>query len=78
MSIRAGIVVAVALKQIDRAPDTEASAKGDHEGLKNLNCTVKESHIVNLAGSGNKDVQTTIRNSGFPFKIIFLKVAVLS
>ena len=29
------IVVAIALHQIDDAPDTEASAQSDHEGLEN-------------------------------------------
>lgn len=78
MSIRTGVVVAVSLQQIDRAPDTEASAEGDHEGLEYLNCTIEKSHINTLPEVGAKNVQTTIHTPGFPFKIIFLKVAVFS
>ena len=44
MSIGTGVVVAVALQQIDRAPDAEASAKCHNEGLKNTNSRIKESH----------------------------------
>jgi len=35
MSICAGVVVAVAFQQVDAAPDAEAAAKCDNEGLKN-------------------------------------------
>ena len=44
MSIGAGVVVAIALQQIDRAPDAEASAQCHNEGLKNTNSRIKESH----------------------------------
>ena len=44
MSIGTGVVVAIALQQIDRAPNTEASAKRHNEGLKNANSRIKESH----------------------------------
>ena len=44
MSIGTGIVVAVALQQIDRTPNAEASAQRHNEGLKNANSRIKESH----------------------------------
>ena len=44
MSISARIVVTVALQQIDCAPNTEASAESNNEGLKNTNSRIKESH----------------------------------
>ena len=44
MSIGSGVVVAVALHQIDDAPDTEASAQSDHEGLENTYRRSKKCH----------------------------------
>ena len=44
MSIGTGVVVAIALQQIDRAPNAEASAQRHNEGLKNTNSRIKESH----------------------------------
>lgn len=44
MNIGTGVVVTVALQQIDCAPDTEASAESNNEGLKNTNSRIKESH----------------------------------
>ena len=38
------IVVSVALQQVNDAPDTETCAKGDDEGLKNIDSRVKEIH----------------------------------
>jgi len=46
MSIRARIVVAVALQQVNGTPDAEACAESYNEGLKNGNCTVEKSHKV--------------------------------
>ena len=54
MSIRARVVVAVALQQIDCAPDAEASAEGDYEGLEDLNCAIEKSHINTLPEVGAK------------------------
>ena len=42
----AGVIVAVALKQVDDTPDAETSAEGDNEGLKNGDCLFKKCHIV--------------------------------
>ena len=44
MSIGAGIVITITFQQIDRAPNSEASAQRHNEGLKNTNSRVKESH----------------------------------
>ena len=44
MSIRAGVIVAVTFQQIDNAPHAQASAEGDHEGLKNGDCLSKKCH----------------------------------
>ncbi len=41
-----GVVIAVTLQKIDKAPHTETSAKGDHEGLKHLNSGSKKIHIT--------------------------------
>ena len=47
MSIRAGVVVAVTFQQVDDAPDTETSAEGDNEGLKNGDSLIEKCHIQN-------------------------------
>ena len=44
MSISPRIVIAIALQQIDRTPNAEASAQRHNEGLKNANSRIKESH----------------------------------
>ena len=44
MSIGTGIVIAITFEQIDGAPNAEASAKGDHEGLENTDCRVEKCH----------------------------------
>ena len=46
MSIRAGIVVAVAFKEIDNAPYAEASAQRDDEGGKGAYRRSEKCHIV--------------------------------
>ena len=38
------IVISVALQQVNDAPDSETCAKGDDEGLKNIDSRVKEIH----------------------------------
>ena len=40
MSIGTGVIVAVALQQIDRAPDAETSTECDDESLQYLDCTI--------------------------------------
>ena len=40
-----GIVVAIALHEIDHTPDAETCTKGYYEGLENSYCAVKKCHI---------------------------------
>ena len=42
MSICAGVVVAVAFKQVDCTPDVETCAESDNKGLKNGYCAVEK------------------------------------
>ena len=42
MSIRARIVVAVALHQIDYAPDTKPGSKCYNKGLQNVYCAIEK------------------------------------
>ena len=49
MSIRARIVVAVALHEVNHAPDTKASSKSDNKGLQNAYCRIKKCHKVLLS-----------------------------
>ena len=44
MSIRARIVVAVALHQIDYAPDTKPGSKCYNKGLQNVYCAIEKCH----------------------------------
>ena len=44
MSIRAGVVVAVALHQIDHTPHGKASAEGDDESLQDRDCLSDKCH----------------------------------
>ena len=47
MSICAGVVVTVALQEVDNAPDTQACAQSDNESLQNTNCAVEKCHKLN-------------------------------
>ena len=49
MSICAGVVVAVAFKQIDDAPTAEASANGDHDDFEGVDCGCKKFHAFAAA-----------------------------
>lgn len=46
MSIGTRIVVTITFQKVDRAPNTEASAQGNNEGLKNVHSSVKKFHNV--------------------------------
>ena len=46
MSIGTRVVIAVALQEIDRTPDTETGTEGHNESLKNSYCGIKKCHIV--------------------------------
>ena len=42
--IRAGVVVAVALQQVDGSPDAKTGTESDDEGLEYADCTVEKCH----------------------------------
>ena len=44
MSIRSWIVVAVTFQKVDCAPNGKARAESNHEGLKDADCGMKETH----------------------------------
>lgn len=48
MSICTRIVVAVALKQVDCAPNAKTSTKSNDQSLKNTNCGSEKCHIIIL------------------------------
>ena len=49
MSIRARIVVAVALHEVDNAPDTKPSSKSDNKCFQNAYCGSKKCHKILLS-----------------------------
>ena len=62
MSIRTGVIVAVAFKQVDYAPNTETGTESNNESLENTNCRVKKFHRLNVAerkSAGTNTAQTT-------------------
>lgn len=44
MSIRTGVVVAIAFQQVDDTPHAETGTEGDNEGLENGNCLIEKFH----------------------------------
>lgn len=46
MSIRTGVVVAVAFEQVDRAPDAETGTQRNDESLKNTNSRIEKCHKI--------------------------------
>ena len=46
MSICTWIIIAIALHEVDNAPDTKASSKSDNECLQNAYCAVKKCHKI--------------------------------
>ena len=44
MSIGAGVVVTITLKQIDSTPNAETGTQSDNQSLKNFDSRVKEFH----------------------------------
>ena len=48
MSIRAGVIRAVALQQVDNAPHAKASAEGNNEGLQSVDGRSEKLHILLL------------------------------
>ena len=51
MSICARIIISVALKQVDYAPDTKSGTERDNKGLQNGNCLIKKFHITSLSAA---------------------------
>ena len=49
MSICTRIVVSVALKQIDYAPDTKSGSQCDNKGLQYIYCAVEKFHEILLS-----------------------------
>ena len=46
MSIAAGVILSIALQQVDAAPDTQGTAQTDHDRLQSIDCTVEKFHKV--------------------------------
>ena len=46
LTLCARIVVPISFQKVDNAPNTEASADGDHEGLENFYSRVEKIHII--------------------------------
>ena len=44
LGLSAGVIVAVTFHEIDAAPDREACAEGDDEGLEDADCGTKKCH----------------------------------
>ncbi len=66
MSIRAGVVVAVALHEIDHAPNAKTSSKSDNKCLQNVYCAIEKCHVkilsaaVRLSGKRTKGGQRMV------------------
>lgn len=45
LALRAGVVIAIALQQVDNAPHAQARAQSHHESLQSADSRSKESHI---------------------------------
>ena len=46
MSIAAGVILSVALQQVDAAPDTQGTAQTDYDRLQSIDCAVEKFHKV--------------------------------
>ena len=51
MSICAGVIVAVTFHEVDRAPNAQASAQSNYQGLQDFNRGIEKCHIVYLQKS---------------------------
>jgi hypothetical protein len=65
MSIRARIVVAVALHQIDYAPDTKPGSKCYNKGLQNVYCAIEKCHKYILSAASAAVRQADKRRSAY-------------
>ena len=51
MSIRAGVIVAVPLHEVNAAPNAKSCAKRDYQSLQYVNCAVEKIHITSLSAA---------------------------
>ena len=65
MSIRAGVVVAVALHEIDYAPNAKPCSKCDNKCLQNVYCAVEKCHEYILSAASAAVRQADKRRSAF-------------
>ena len=65
MSIRARIVIAVALHQIDYAPDTKPGSKCYNKGLQNVYCAIEKCHKYILSAASAAVRQADKRRSAY-------------
>ena len=65
MSIRARIGVAVALHEIDNAPDTKPGSKCYNKGLQNVYCAIEKCHKYILSAASAAVRQADKRRSAY-------------
>ena len=65
ISIRARIVVAVALHEIDNAPDTKPGSKCYNKGLQNVYCAIEKCHKYILSAASAAVRQADKRRSAY-------------
>lgn len=65
MGIRARIVIAVALHQIDYAPDTKPGSKCYNKGLQNVYCAIEKCHKYILSAASAAVRQADKRRSAY-------------
>ena len=65
MSICARIVIAVALHQIDYAPDTKPGSKCYNKGLQNVYCAIEKCHKYILSAASAAVRQADKRRSAY-------------
>lgn len=46
LALAAGVILSIALQQVDAAPDTQGTAQTDHDGLQSIDCAVEKFHEV--------------------------------
>ena len=46
MSIAAGVILSIALQQVDATPDTQGTAQTDNNRLQSIDCAVEKFHKV--------------------------------
>ena len=65
MSIRARIVIAVALHEIDHAPNAKSGSKCYNKGLQNVYCAIEKCHEYILSAASAAVRQADKRRSAF-------------